>query len=88
MSGIVAGVYETLLSRRAAAGMGELQIAGAAAGGAGGLARGPLRLQLLRSLAAHCDLVLREELSGTLINQVREGTSQGGIYKSPNYSIC
>jgi hypothetical protein len=54
LSSLIAGVYQGLLTKRGDAGSaGELQIAGAAAAGGAAPLQGPLRLGLLRSLAAH-----------------------------------
>jgi hypothetical protein len=45
--------------------------AGVVLGGSGdGAARNALRLRLLSSLAAHCKIVMREELAPGLVGQV------------------
>ena len=70
-SGVVAGVYEQLLARRGALLDGGVPGAGVVFGGSGdGAARTALRLGLLRSLVAHCKIVLEEELNSSLTGQV------------------
>ncbi|KAF8069564.1 NUP155 [Scenedesmus sp. PABB004] len=73
-SAVVAGVYEQLLARRGALLDGGVAGAGVVLGGAGdGAARAALRLGLLRSLVAHCRIVLDEELSSSLTGQPDHG---------------
>lgn len=69
-SSIIAGVYEQLLARRALLDDGVAG-AGIVLGSSGnGAARNALRLGLLKSLVAHCRIVLDEELSSSLTGQV------------------
>lgn len=73
-SRVVAGVYEHLLARRGALLDDGVAGAGVVLGGSGGgdgSTRTTLRLRLLMSLAAHCRIVLEEELSSSLTGQVR-----------------
>lgn len=66
-----AGVYEQLLARRGPLLEDAVPGAGVVLGGSGdGVTRKVLRLQLLSSLAAHCRLVVREELAPGLGGQV------------------
>jgi hypothetical protein len=72
-SSVIAGVYEQLLAKRGALLDGGVAGAGVVLGGSGdGAARSALRLGLLKSLAAHCRIVMEEELSSSLTGQVRE----------------
>jgi hypothetical protein len=72
-SGVIAGVYEQLLAKRGALLDGGVAGAGVVLGGSGdGAARSALRLGLLKSLAAHCRIVMEEELSSSLTGQVRQ----------------
>lgn len=67
------GVYEQLLARRGPL-LEDAVVPGAGVvlGGSGdGAARHALRLRLLASLAAHCRIVVREELALGLAGQVR-----------------
>lgn len=69
----VTGVYEQLLARRGPL-LEDAVVPGAGVvlGGSGdGAARHALRLRLLASLAAHCRIVVREELALGLAGQVR-----------------
>jgi hypothetical protein len=70
---VISSTYESLLSRRGALLDGGIPGAGVVLGpGGSGEAgdRGAMRLSLLRSLAAHCSIVLQEDLSSTLATQV------------------
>lgn len=72
-SSVVASVYEQLLARRGALLDGGVAGADIVLGSAGdGAARSALRLGLLKSLVAHCRIVLQEELSSSLTGQVSE----------------
>lgn len=71
------GVYEQLLARRGPL-LEDAVVPGAGVvlGGSGdGAARHALRLRLLASLAAHCRIVVREELALGLAGQVRARTA-------------
>lgn len=71
-SGVIAGVYEQLLAKRGALLDGGVAGVGVVLGGSGdGAARSALRLRLLQSLAAHCRIVMEEELASSLTGQVR-----------------
>jgi hypothetical protein len=64
-------VYEQLLARRNSLLEDAVPGAGVVLGGSGdGAARNALRLRLLSSLAAHCKIVVREELAPGLVGQV------------------
>lgn len=66
-----AGVFEQLLARRGPLLEDAVPGAGVVLGGSGdGATRKVLRLRLLSSLAAHCRLVVREELAPGLGGQV------------------
>ena len=70
-SSVIASVYEQLLARRGALLDGGVAGADVVLGGDGdGAARSALRLGLLKSLVAHCRIVLQEELSSSLTGQV------------------
>lgn len=73
-SGVIAGVYEQLLAKRGALLDGGVAGAGVVLGGSGdGAARSALRLRLLQSLAAHCRIVMEEELASSLTGQPDHG---------------
>lgn len=64
-------MYEQLLARRVSLLEDAVPGAGVVLGGSGdGAARNALRLRLLSSLAAHCKIVVREELAPGLVGQV------------------
>jgi hypothetical protein len=67
-----AGIYEQLLAKRGPLLEDAVPGAGVVLGGSGdGASRNALRLRLLASLAAHCRIVVREELAPGLVAQVR-----------------
>jgi hypothetical protein len=89
----LAGVYEQLLARRGPLLEDAVPGAGVVLGGSGdGVTRKVLRLRLLSSLAAHCRLVVREELAPGLGGQVGgcqcTHTAVGGLCMHMLYNVC
>jgi len=75
-----AGVYEQLLAKRGPLLEDAVPGAGVVLGGSGdGTGRNQLRLRLLASLAAHCRIVVREELAPGLVGQVRRTRGLGWV---------
>lgn len=86
-SSVIASVYEQLLARRGALLDGGVAGADIVLGSSGdGAARAALRLGLLKSLVAHCRIVLEEELSSSLTGQVSSHTA--GVHVQQMNTIC